>query len=511
MLFVACEKGESLGEIDRPDTVQTSSDDMLKLGEKITNPYTLANMQEALDNLTASKKSAPKIKIETTNLYVRFLPKNGEELQRLYNDPALLLWDYPLDYKVAVQGHYYHDPSIPDTLPTYQYTVVKPDYKFTDIAYEVIEEVFMPEEYEATKHKSEGLSGFFILLENEALRLTDNEEYIVSQKGSKWTPKGTITVDEVVGGSKIGTLPVKNIKVKGKRLLKFSSDYTDVYGRYELSSFRGKVDFSMEFESDRVKITDWWGTSRNYNGANNWSSEWNENLPYWSEAWVNATLLNAAYECRKQVNKYGLTTPLPTSFWAGGEAVNKLNIRAKYGSGRSYMSPVTANEIKIYSDNTYTNGISFHRKTDDLYSVLFHELGHSIHYTLKFWDLNFVNSTVKESWATYIQWLFLKYYYPNSARDKQGDNFADQTNGYTAVFIDLVDTTNQRLTYGGNLDYPDDDVKYYSAKQLEEALKSANNLTKLRDNMKTYTNSTRPHLDDLFEFYIDVEANYAPN
>ena len=45
------------------------------LGKQLENPYTVENMQKALANLTANGRISESIDIETTDLYVRFLPK----------------------------------------------------------------------------------------------------------------------------------------------------------------------------------------------------------------------------------------------------------------------------------------------------------------------------------------------------------------------------------------------------------------------------------------------------
>lgn len=97
---------------------------MMVLGEKLENPYTVENMQKAWQNVKKSKTVAKRgmeeeIEITTTHLYIRFKPKNEEELTLLEKDTTLLLFDHPLDYEITEEGDFYQDPEIPEEQPTY--------------------------------------------------------------------------------------------------------------------------------------------------------------------------------------------------------------------------------------------------------------------------------------------------------------------------------------------------------------------------------------------------------
>ena len=49
--------------------------DMIQLGEKLDDPYTVANMQAALTKAYPTK--AGRVSLSATDLYVRFLPKDS--------------------------------------------------------------------------------------------------------------------------------------------------------------------------------------------------------------------------------------------------------------------------------------------------------------------------------------------------------------------------------------------------------------------------------------------------
>ncbi len=95
---------------------------MMVLGEKLENPYTVENMQKAWQNVKKSKTVAKRgmeeeIEITTTHLYIRFKPKDEEELTLLQKDTTLLLFDHPLDYEITEEGDFYQDPEISEERP----------------------------------------------------------------------------------------------------------------------------------------------------------------------------------------------------------------------------------------------------------------------------------------------------------------------------------------------------------------------------------------------------------
>ena len=86
LLFAACSRdNEIISENDNATNFpkeQKETDGMMVLGEKLENPYSIANMEKAYAELVKTR-GARDFKIETTDLYVRFLPKNSTELSEL--------------------------------------------------------------------------------------------------------------------------------------------------------------------------------------------------------------------------------------------------------------------------------------------------------------------------------------------------------------------------------------------------------------------------------------------
>ena len=114
-LFAACSQdNEIIAENDDSTNFpkeQKETDGMMVLGEKLENPYSIANMEKAYADLIKTR-AAGDFKIETTDLYVRFLPKDSTELLELQKDTLLELFDYPLDYDIAMIQVFRKDKSL---------------------------------------------------------------------------------------------------------------------------------------------------------------------------------------------------------------------------------------------------------------------------------------------------------------------------------------------------------------------------------------------------------------
>jgi len=73
---------------------------------------------------------------------------------------------------------------------------------------------------------------------------------------------------------------------------------------------------------------------------------------------------------------------------------------------------------------------------------------------------------------------------------------------YTPIIIDLMDNTNQRLSYSDTTQFANDNVNGYTLQQIENAIKKVKTLDGLKNNLKSmYDNPTEKHLDELFQFF----------
>lgn len=236
--------------MDMPDIYEGSSvpleHGMIVLGKKLQDPYTVENMTKAVESVYGTK--AGRVRLEATDYYVRFRPGDDGQLEAL-TKLGVVLMDHPLDYAIAREGDYYHDPDIPEEEITWQYAAIPKDMAIpAGIAYEVIDECYIPEH--ATKTRAgEGID--WALVEQESFRLTGNAaEGTLTRAGETAVPKGRIAiVDGAYDSEPIG---VAGVKVSCNSFVKFASCYTDEEGYYEMDrSFSSEPRYRLVFKNEK--------------------------------------------------------------------------------------------------------------------------------------------------------------------------------------------------------------------------------------------------------------------
>ncbi len=221
--------------------------EMIVLGEKLDDPYTVENMTKALSELYPTK--ADRVPLQATHRYVRFLPQSDRELQ-LLERLGIDLLDHPMDYEVLREGDWYHDPEVPEGEITWQYAAVPVGQALPLLVrHEELYQCYIPDESQLTK-SDDGID--WAAVEREAFRLTGNEALSAeaptksSQSGA--TPSGRITiVDESRPGSVEG---VRGVRVCCNSFVKVANAYTDEDGRYRMTrSFSGKPRYRLVFKN----------------------------------------------------------------------------------------------------------------------------------------------------------------------------------------------------------------------------------------------------------------------
>lgn len=502
---------------------------MIQLIKKLENPYTVEAMQNAQQTLIDSGKLINSVEIRTTHHYVRFLPLNDEEMDILedrFEEEKNELFDFPLDYELSDDGVYYHDPNIPDSLPTWQYTVVPVNWNYPSLEYEVLAELFLFEEEEENIEVLE-------LIEDQSLWLTNNwdddderpEGLVTDKRRRKWRPDGYVkALDHQIGR----IVPVPGAKVVMRRWFKWAIDYTDNNGYYSSPKmFRKKVNYKIKWVTTRYRIRSWfWGTAWT-NGPRQrgaWNVTFTHNLRLFY-----ATVHRAAHDFF-YVNPFGLKKPNA-----------KLKIYAKDGCSRSggvqhhIASLIGGPDIKIW----WKDGNCQIKNTLSLYGTTIHEIGHSnqrAHGVNKF---IFCSSLIRESWANTVEYAFCQWKYNvfntnlnlNDTKyrfldDHITTNFrtfdeypftriANYRSGYeySPLFIDLMDNdyNNSGLTVGPSYVYStmNEYVSGYTLRQLELAVAnkgwSANandNMDHIRDYLRNnYGNPTENNIEPYFKAY----------
>ena len=220
------------------------SHEKIVLGARLENPYKTANITKALNELYPTK--ADRVDVRTTDLYVRFLPKNEDQLALLKKN-GVRLTDHPLDYEIVKEGDWYHDPEVPDDMMTWQYAVVPAGFDFPDMEYEIIDECYISESSSGTR-ADDGID--WDAVERHAYMLTGNEDFLMPEtKAEKVSPSGRITIvdEDYNEGKPVG---VKGVRVSCNTFVKFDHCYTDEDGYFKMNKkFAANLHYRLVFDN----------------------------------------------------------------------------------------------------------------------------------------------------------------------------------------------------------------------------------------------------------------------
>jgi hypothetical protein len=296
-VFTSCDKSDVNNGI-LPSSSSTSATAIsinratrpIELGNKKNNPFTVENMQAALDTLRAHPDSlsgcmkAPStslddIEITTTDLYVRFLPQDSTQYKQLKNDTTLTLFDFPLDYEIKQDGDYYKDPTLTGNY-TWLYTRVPVGYQPpAGITYEVLANLFIMENspyYSEEKMSSVGAmkaKSEFATNRNEALKTIKAIAFFITGN-----PYGDIKSTQTPSFSPTGLMRVaKSVKHK---FLWWSWTTTDYYpsgtikvqGYHQMNSSAGVTNYStstdVPLKGVKIQLWSWFKWVSAYTNEN---------------------------------------------------------------------------------------------------------------------------------------------------------------------------------------------------------------------------------------------------
>ena len=243
-LLAACTKA-GFGPAALPVGIPEAEPTMIVLGKKLENPYTTENMRDAFTSLYPSKSGT---EIQTTHLYVRFLPDNEDEMETL-SSLGLDLVDYPVDYEILVDGDYYQDPSVGENI-TWQYAVVPADFEFPEgIRHEILDDCFITETDPDTR-AADGID--WCAVEAEAFRISGNGDMLDPEtRAGRVNPSGRITIvdDEANGGKPVG---LSGVRVRCNTFVKFSNTFTDRDGYYTIPrTFSADLKYRLVFKNEK--------------------------------------------------------------------------------------------------------------------------------------------------------------------------------------------------------------------------------------------------------------------
>lgn len=145
--IISCSKEISFSEISEINNIKSDSTNSIILGDKLENPYTIRNMQKAYDSLIIKGNVTLVVPtIRASHYYIKFSPASFEEYLKLKNTDGLILFEYPLDFEILKTGNSYHENSLPDSVPTYQYSVVQDLNVLNKFEFEILDSLYIPEQ-----------------------------------------------------------------------------------------------------------------------------------------------------------------------------------------------------------------------------------------------------------------------------------------------------------------------------------------------------------------------------
>lgn len=239
------------------------------LGKRLENPFSVRNMQIALDSLlntssdaNLNRRNAEVINISATDWYICF-KVDSSQFCKLISDTTLILSQVPLDYEIQQTGDYLEEFQNSEIKTLY--TVVKPGYKNDNgIDFELIEELFIPEnseyylddeDYSIENNHSElrSLSSkktnndFLNALLLKSFTLTGNEQYLsdkqlverslkIQNGKTYYQPDGYIRYKTLKGEE-----PVKGVTIIMRRWFTCIKASTDEYGYYKSDTKLSKL------------------------------------------------------------------------------------------------------------------------------------------------------------------------------------------------------------------------------------------------------------------------------
>ena len=444
IILTGCSKDKNLLSEQTEGPSKTSysepADEMI-LGNKIDNPYSVANMSIAYSNLInkanngkINAKIDQNVVIETTHLYIRIKPQDSTEYQYLIDKSGLELFTYPLDYEIIQLGNYYECPNLaPGEFPYFYTSVHIKEVSQIQLKFETLEECYIPDENEIGEETA-------FLLELEAMLVPElitvlEYDEALNNRGSK-RPEGYIKVKNTSTKKYEG---VKKIKIRVHNVVKWDAVYTNEDGYYKMDkSWLTQVHYAAIFEnSTGFKI---WGNCAFFAPAN-YQMGWHTNSGHsrdfdtGSQGWLWSAINNAAYIYReKMCPDYNISKP-PSDLrvWAykmNGEYDGCAPMARRFPFSNTnfilflqkHNVTVQLNYILLLMPDIFI--LQDFKNTKKCYAAVFHELAHASHFqkaTANYWK-HYVNATINngaygnatdplagfigigEIWGYYIEW-----------------------------------------------------------------------------------------------------------
>lgn len=262
-----------------------NGDEPIILGQQLPNPYSLANMQLAVNVLYGGT-----FPISASHLYVRFKPSSTDQLMILDETEDLELQDYPMDYELIQDGDFYQDPTLGTEDFHWLYTVVPAGYNFPQgIQYEILEQLYLPDNNEiledlaesmlaGAQYSSERIEDLPLVKIDRMDTQVESFNYSLEQcpcftpdqpcpvwpdcgLGGGGTPPPTLpsgiyVEEQTICNQPTRTLPLRQVNVVAKRWFKIWRGYTDDNGKFTVTkNFRNRVKVIIKTQNVNARVS----------------------------------------------------------------------------------------------------------------------------------------------------------------------------------------------------------------------------------------------------------------
>ena len=503
------------------------------------SPYAVSVMRAAKDTLLARHGSLffqqeqsgfgsrSPLPIDTTHDYIALEVTSEEQYLEIADNGVIEFSQQPSwDFEEGKEWHAPPNQEV-EVLPSTFFAVVEHGVTIPHGA-DVLEYVHIPETEEAEAYfdSEPNFVDYIDSIEFTAFDLIDieNPYEVEGLRATRWDASGRIRAANSVyssTGPVAVIIPefeaVPGVKIRLTRGYRSASTFASSTGSFRINGIRRSRNWRVVFKDQNTfRVVNSLGIERKFDrGGPTTRTPWDLQLAFWYEAWMNATIAAGCDKYDRARAQHGLASP-----WKN---LSRLNIRSCYdceGPNRRTGVPI-ANEIKIVGRRS--NGDR--RTSSQVQRALAHELTHSAHRRNGEFHLVNVHKIVNESYADFVEYLFCERFYPNQNRNWNGDGQsrrADRTtnaagvelptmlNGYTPVFIDLLDNVDQCGTFlpaGSPCDvFPRDNVSGVSPWVIQQTVFRSRNLTDFQNQLSIHF-SGQPDLVNIREF---VASFYVP-
>ena len=506
-------------------TTGEEAEELMEFAPPSENPYTIPNMQRALDSLSKVNENECDLTlfdIRITHKYIKFKPQDSAQYGLLIQDTTLELFDYPLDRKLIKAGTYYQDLSLTEGQPNYQWTAVKVDKQLpAGVPFDVLAELYIPEEDpQLVQYYETPFDDCITELIDMAMKITGNfdttETYEVTDGGlhykrrrSKWNPRGRIRLEDNVLNSING---LEGAKVRARRWFTTRSMLTDRNGNFSTShQFRRPANYSIKWERNDYNIRSGRHGQAYFNGPKI-KGDWNLDIVS-GVSWFYGHAHRGAHTYYYQ-NNLNIESPPRNGFLGSRIAIGVCDQqgRAHYKHAqRMWFGP----EIFMYTSEDDGNGGTVIPNSMRFYETTIHELAHASHFNLSHWHYRNTDRIVKESWAVGVAYYFTRQIYPADVWDWQDLPLDDPSSTrdmvdwgerrYTPFVIDVIDNDNQRVNFSGDTRYPVDRCTEFTLAEVEDQLERRRTLNAWRDGLKSYRRVPDAILDELTANYTAIQ------